>query len=172
MSYVDGFVTPVPQDRLEDYRKQADLAARIWREHGALEVVERVADDVASGEVTSFPRRVQARNGATVVLSWIRYEGFAAGDRAFAGAAGRVCINGRWGMLLGTLVHGDRPVQDVCRRPVGRVIATCGEARAYRGGPRLSGGRCGRLHQRPNRWCRRCPGPILRLHLMHGHVFP
>jgi uncharacterized protein YbaA (DUF1428 family) len=63
LSYVDGFVTPVPQDRLEDYRQQADRAAQIWREHGALEVVECVADDVAPGEVTSLPRGVQARDG-------------------------------------------------------------------------------------------------------------
>jgi uncharacterized protein YbaA (DUF1428 family) len=84
MSYVDAYVIPVPQDRLEDYRQQADLAAQIWREHGALEVVECVADDVAPGEVTSFPRSVQARDGETVVFSWIRYESREQRDRVNA----------------------------------------------------------------------------------------
>ncbi|MEY6433112.1 DUF1428 domain-containing protein [Thioalkalicoccus limnaeus] len=84
MSYVDGDVIPGPQDRLEEYRKQADLAAQIWRECGALEVVECVADEVAPGEVSSFPRSVHARDGETVVFSWIRYASREQRDRVNA----------------------------------------------------------------------------------------
>lgn len=73
MTYVDGFVLAVPQDRLEDYRALAELAGKVWMEHGALSYVECVADDVPYGELTSFPRAVQAREGEVVVFSWITY---------------------------------------------------------------------------------------------------
>lgn len=70
-TYVDGFVIPVPVGKKEDYRKLAELAAPIFREHGALAVVECWGDDVPVGELTSFPRAVQCREGETVVFSWI-----------------------------------------------------------------------------------------------------
>ncbi|GJD48404.1 putative protein YbaA [Methylobacterium crusticola] len=73
MTYVDGFVVAVPREGLEAYRALARRAAAIWREHGALSVVECLADDVPYGALTSFPRAVQAREDETVVLSWIVY---------------------------------------------------------------------------------------------------
>ncbi|MFT3802040.1 MAG: DUF1428 domain-containing protein [Burkholderiaceae bacterium] len=72
-AYVDGFVVPVPKDRIEDYRKMAEMAAGIWKEHGALEYWECVADDVQPGKVTSFPQAVQLKDGEVVVFAWIRY---------------------------------------------------------------------------------------------------
>src|SRR5690606_26721446 len=72
--YVDGFVVPVPKDKLDAYRQLAEEAGRIWKEHGALEFVEAVADDVKPGEVTSFPQSVQLRDDETVVFSYIVYE--------------------------------------------------------------------------------------------------
>ena len=60
MSYVDGFVLAVPKARLDDYKKMAGTAGAIWKEHGALAYVECVGDDVPYGELTSFPRAVQA----------------------------------------------------------------------------------------------------------------
>lgn len=72
--YVDGFVVPVPEDNLDAYLRIAGEAAEIWREHGALEVRECVADDVKMGEVTSFPRSVQIEQGETVVFAWIVFE--------------------------------------------------------------------------------------------------
>ena len=72
--YVDGFVIAVPRDRLEDYGRIAREAASVWREYGALQVVETVADDVPYGEATSFPRAVQATDDETVIFSWIAYE--------------------------------------------------------------------------------------------------
>jgi uncharacterized protein YbaA (DUF1428 family) len=74
MSYVDGFVLPVPKARLADYTKLARKAGRIWREYGALDYRECVADDVAKGKVTSFPRSVKLKPGEVVVFSYIVYK--------------------------------------------------------------------------------------------------
>ena len=73
MSYVDGFVCAVSKNRLDDYRKLAEIAGQVWKEHGALAYVECLADDVPYGEITSFPRAVQAKDDEVVVLSWITY---------------------------------------------------------------------------------------------------
>jgi uncharacterized protein YbaA (DUF1428 family) len=74
MSYVDGFVIALPKANIEAYRKQAKLGSEVWMEHGALSYVECLADDVPYGEVTSFPRAVQAKEDEIVVFSWITYE--------------------------------------------------------------------------------------------------
>ena len=74
MSYVDGFVIAVDKDRVDDYEKIARDAGAVWLEYGALSVTECVADDVPYGEVTSFPRAVQANDDEVVVFSWITYE--------------------------------------------------------------------------------------------------
>ncbi|MEO6173248.1 MAG: DUF1428 domain-containing protein [Arenimonas sp.] len=74
MSYVDGFVLPVPTANMAAYRKMAKLAGKIWREHGALDYKECVADDVKPGKVTSFPQSVKLKKGETVVLSFIVYK--------------------------------------------------------------------------------------------------
>jgi len=70
-NYIDGFVLPVPKRNLDAYRRMARKAGKVWREHGALEFRECVADDVPKGEITSFPRSVQVKRGETVVFSWI-----------------------------------------------------------------------------------------------------
>jgi uncharacterized protein YbaA (DUF1428 family) len=74
MSYVDGFVAPVPMDRLGDYKKMARKAGKIWMEYGALAYSECVADDVKPGKVTSFPQAVKLKPGEVVVFSWIVYK--------------------------------------------------------------------------------------------------
>jgi uncharacterized protein YbaA (DUF1428 family) len=71
--YVDGFVLPVKKDRIEEYRRIARQAGEIWREYGALEYVEAVADDVKPGKVTSFPQSVLLEDDETVVFAWIVY---------------------------------------------------------------------------------------------------
>jgi uncharacterized protein YbaA (DUF1428 family) len=73
MSYVDGFVLAVPRAKLDAYREMARVAGEVWMEHGALSYVECVAEDVPYGELTSFPRAVQATEDETVVFSWITY---------------------------------------------------------------------------------------------------
>ena len=84
MSYVDGFVVPVPKKNLAAYRKLARKAGKIWREHGALAVRECVADDVKVGKLTSFPRSVKMKPAETVVFSWIEYSSRAHRDRVNA----------------------------------------------------------------------------------------
>jgi uncharacterized protein YbaA (DUF1428 family) len=79
MQYVDGFVVPVPKKNLTAYRRMAQKAGKIWREYGALEVKECVADDVKVGKRTSFPRSVKLKPGETVVFSYIVYK--SRGDR-------------------------------------------------------------------------------------------
>jgi uncharacterized protein YbaA (DUF1428 family) len=81
MSYVDGFVLPVPKKRLDDYRRMARKAGKIWKEHGALEFRETVAEDVKPGKLTSFPQSVKLKPGETVVFSWIIYKSRADRDR-------------------------------------------------------------------------------------------
>lgn len=72
--YVDGFVLAVPKRNLEAYREMATLAGQVWKDHGAIDFVECVGDDVPYGELTSFPRAVQAKEDEVVVFSWITYE--------------------------------------------------------------------------------------------------
>jgi len=81
MSYVDGFVLPVPEKNLAAYRRMSQKAGKIWKEHGALEYVECVADDVQSGKHTSFPQSVKLKPGEVVVFSWIVYKSRAQRDR-------------------------------------------------------------------------------------------
>ncbi len=73
MAYVDGFIVPVPKDKKEEYRKMAELGQKVWKEHGAIDYVECFGDDVPYGELTSFPRAVQAKDDEIVVFSWIVY---------------------------------------------------------------------------------------------------
>jgi len=84
MSYVDGFVLPVPKRNLAAYRRMARTAGKIWREHGALEYVECVADDVKPGKYTSFPQSVKLKRGETVFFSWIVYKSRKQRDRIMA----------------------------------------------------------------------------------------
>lgn len=84
MSYVDGFVVPVKTKKLDEYRRIARKAGKIWLEHGALEYVECVADDVKTGKVTSFPQSVQLKRTETVVFSYIVYKTRKHRDRVLA----------------------------------------------------------------------------------------
>jgi uncharacterized protein YbaA (DUF1428 family) len=84
MQYVDGFVVPVPKKNLAAYRRIAKTAGKVWRDHGALDVREYVADDVKVGKRTSFPRSVKLKSGETVIFSWIVYKSRAHRDRVNA----------------------------------------------------------------------------------------
>ncbi len=81
MSYVDGFVVPVPKRSLAAYRRLARKAGKVWCEHGALEYVECVADDVKPGKLTSFPQAVKLKADEVVVFSWIVYRNRRERDR-------------------------------------------------------------------------------------------
>jgi uncharacterized protein YbaA (DUF1428 family) len=72
---------PVPKKKLNDYWKLARLASKVWKDHGAIDYVEAVADDVKVGKRTSFPRSVKLKRGEVVVFSYIVYKSRAARDR-------------------------------------------------------------------------------------------
>jgi uncharacterized protein YbaA (DUF1428 family) len=74
MAYVDGFIVPLPKSNIDAYKKMAQKGAAIWREYGALEFHENIADDVKPGKLTSFPQAVDLKEDETVVFSWIVYE--------------------------------------------------------------------------------------------------
>ncbi len=80
MPYVDGFVIAVPKAKIADYQALARETGAVFKEHGALSVVECLADDVPYGELTSFPRAVQATEDEIVVFSWITYQDRATRD--------------------------------------------------------------------------------------------
>jgi uncharacterized protein YbaA (DUF1428 family) len=84
MAYVDGFIVPVPKKKLDDYRRIARLAGKVWRDHGALDYKECVADDVKMGKWTSFPRSVKRKPSETVVFAWITYKSRAHRDKVNA----------------------------------------------------------------------------------------
>ena len=84
MRYVDGYVLPVPKKNLQAYRRMAQRAGKVWRDHGALEFRECVADDVKPGKQTSFPQSVKLKPGETVVFSWIVFKSRAHRDRVNA----------------------------------------------------------------------------------------
>ena len=81
MPYVDGFIVAVPKKNLAAYARMAKKAGKIWREYGALDYREWVAEDVKVGKLTSFPRSVKLKPGETVVFSWITYKSRAQRDR-------------------------------------------------------------------------------------------
>jgi uncharacterized protein YbaA (DUF1428 family) len=82
--YVDGFVLPVPKKNVDAYRRIANKAGKIWMEHGALEYIEAIADDVKPGKWTSFPQSVKLKKDETVVFSWIVYKSRAHRDKVNA----------------------------------------------------------------------------------------
>jgi uncharacterized protein YbaA (DUF1428 family) len=89
MRYVDGYVLPVPKKNLPAYRRMAQKAAGIWREHGALEYRECAGDDLevkaaAAFGVTPFPRSLKLKRGETVIFSWILFKSRAHRDRVNA----------------------------------------------------------------------------------------
>ena len=80
MPYVDGFVVPVQKHKVGAYKAHAEKAGKVWMELGALAFVECVGDAVPYGQLTSFPRAVQARDDEVVVFSWIVYRSRAERD--------------------------------------------------------------------------------------------
>ncbi len=76
MHYVDGFVLPVPKKNLNAYWKMARLAGKVWKDHGALDYVECVGDELKAtpGMGTSFPKVTKLKAGELVVFSWITYK--------------------------------------------------------------------------------------------------
>jgi len=84
MAYVDGFIVPVPKKKLKAYLAMAKKASKVWRDHGAIDYKECVADDVKPGKWTSFPQSVKLKKDETVVFSYVVYKSRAARDKCMA----------------------------------------------------------------------------------------
>ena len=82
--YVDGFITPVPKKNVAAYRRMARKAGRIWREHGALEFIECVGEDLDSKETEAFPKALKVKRGETIMFSWVVYKSRRHRDRVIA----------------------------------------------------------------------------------------
>lgn len=80
--YIDGFVIPLKKDRVDDYKRIAEKAAAIWKEHGALDYWECVGDDLATNDMVPFPQLAQAGPDETVVFAWVVFASREARDRA------------------------------------------------------------------------------------------
>jgi len=72
--YVDGFILPIPRKNIQKYIKIAKRCSKIWKEYGAIDYFECIADDVQKGKWTSFPRSVKLKKGEVVFFSWITYK--------------------------------------------------------------------------------------------------
>ena len=84
MKYVDGFVLPIPKNKLGVYKKMARLGAKVWMDHGALEYCECIGDDFKMQGVTPFPKAIKSKPNETVVFAWIVYKSRAHRDRVNA----------------------------------------------------------------------------------------
>ncbi len=84
MRYVDGFVLPIPKKNVQAYRRIAQKAGKVWREHGALEYRECAGDDLSIKMGVPFPRMAKVKPGETVVFAWIVYKSRAHRDRVNA----------------------------------------------------------------------------------------
>jgi len=84
MSYVDGFVLPVPEKNLDQYKKIAQRAGKIWREHGALQYIEAVGDDLDNKFCVPFTKNIKVKPGETVVFSFIMFKSRAHRDKVNA----------------------------------------------------------------------------------------
>lgn len=83
-TYIDGFLLPIPKDKLEDYRQLAERAAAIWKEHGALQYTECAADDLTAESCRTFTDTAAATEHETVIFAWAVFTDRAARDAANA----------------------------------------------------------------------------------------
>ena len=81
MAYVDGYVVPVPKKNLKSYRRISALAGKVWREHGAVDYKECLADDMNTGTGLPFPKLVKPRRGETIIFSFVVFKSRAHHDR-------------------------------------------------------------------------------------------
>lgn len=80
--YIDGFVLPVPRDRLDGYRRLVEAVAEIWKEHGALDYREYIGDDLMLEGTRSFTDLMAAKEGEAIVFGWVVFESRKARDSA------------------------------------------------------------------------------------------
>ena len=118
MTYVDGYVLPVPKNKLEVYRKIATKAGKIWKEHGALEYKECAGDDMKTGFGVPFPKTMKLKTGETVIFAFVVFKSRAHRDKVNA----KVMKDPR---LTAGMEEADMPFD--CKRMVygGLVVRCC-----------------------------------------------
>lgn len=104
--YIDGFVLPVPRDRLDEYRRVVEAVAEIWKEHGALNYLEYVGDDLHLQGTRSFTDLVAASEDEVIVFGWVVFASREARDLANE----KVASDPRMAELIGPLIDPGNPV--------------------------------------------------------------
>ena len=113
--YIDGFVFPLASDQLDSYREVAEKVAEIWKEHGALDYLEYIADDSVLEGTQSFPSMLDTNEDETIVFGWVVFESREARDLA----NGRVAADPRMVDLVGPLTGSSPPIFDAQRMVYG-----------------------------------------------------
>ena len=113
--YIDGFVLPIPREHLDDYKRVAEAVAQIWKEHGALEYVECVGEDLTLEGTRSFPEAVGAKGDEAIVFGWVVFKSREARDLANE----RVASDPRMADLVGPLTNSSKLVFDATRMVYG-----------------------------------------------------
>ena len=113
--YIDGFVLPVPRDRLNEYKRVVEAVAEIWKEHGALDYREYVGDDLTLQGTRSFTDLVAATEDETIVFGWVVFDSREARDLANE----KVAADPRMGDLIDPLIDPSNPVFDAKRMAYG-----------------------------------------------------
>lgn len=113
--YIDGFVFPVPRDRVDDYQRVAEAVAEIWREHGALDYLEYVGDDLTREGTRSFTDLVAAKEDETIIFGWVVFDSREARDLA----NDKVANDPRMADLIAPLMDPSSPVFDAERMAYG-----------------------------------------------------
>ncbi len=113
--YIDGFVLPVPRDRLNEYKRVVEAVAEIWKEHGALDYLEYVGDDMNREGTRSFTDLVAATEDETIVFGWVVFDSREARDLANE----KVAADPRMADLIDPLIDPSNPVFDVKRMAYG-----------------------------------------------------
>jgi uncharacterized protein YbaA (DUF1428 family) len=111
MAYVDGFLLPVPKRNIAAYRRIAQRAGKIWREHGAVEYRECVGDDLRNKWGAAFPKVSRAKSGETVFFSYIVYK-----SRAHRDSVNKKVMKDP---RIGKMMEGKKPPFDIKRMAYG-----------------------------------------------------
>ncbi len=127
-SYIDGFVLPVPRDRLDEYRRAARAVAEIWKEHGALDYREYVGDDLKLEGTRSFTHLAAATKDESIVFGWVVFDSREARDLANE----KVAADPRMADLIDPLIDLPNPVFDAKRMAYGgfRLLVRSSDAKA------------------------------------------
>ena len=113
--YIDGFVLPIPRDRLNEYKRVVEAVAEIWKEHGALDYLEYVGDDLILEGTRSFTDLVAATADEAIVFGWVVFESREARDLANE----KVAADPRMADLIDPLIDPSNPVFDAERMAYG-----------------------------------------------------